>query len=88
VRSLKETVRHLDAYVTRQIGADGTPGLALAVTDREHLLHSATFGYADVTAKTPVTAEHLFEIGSIGKSFTSIALPSFRRRAGSTFKLR
>ncbi len=50
------------------------PGLALAITDRDRLLRVATFGYADLEAKLPVRPEHLFEIGSISKSFTAIAL--------------
>jgi CubicO group peptidase (beta-lactamase class C family) len=71
---LHDVVESIEAFVRRQMRADGTPGLALAVTDREGLLHTATFGFAEVGAKAPVTPHHLFEIGSIGKSFTSIAL--------------
>ncbi len=69
-----------DAYariadqITRRMQIDGTPGLALAITDHERLLHVASFGYADVAAQAPVTPETLFEIGSIGKSFAAIVL--------------
>jgi D-alanyl-D-alanine carboxypeptidase len=71
---LHDVIDPIDAFVRRQMQADGTPGLVLAVTDRDQLLHTATYGYADLSAKTPVTPDHLFEIGSIGKSFTCIAL--------------
>ena len=50
------------------------PGIALAVTDRERVIHVATSGFADVAAGQPVTPETLFETGSIGKSFTAVAL--------------
>jgi D-alanyl-D-alanine carboxypeptidase len=49
-------------------------GLAVALTDRERLLHVTTAGYADLAAKKPITPETYFEVGSIGKSFTAIAL--------------
>ncbi len=54
--------------------ASAAPGLALAVTERDRLVHVAAYGYADVAAQKPVTPDTLFEIGSIGKSFTAIAL--------------
>ncbi len=52
----------------------GLPGATILVTDRERTLHLATHGYANLDAREPVRPEHLFEIGSIGKSFTAIAL--------------
>ena len=64
----------LDAFVAGRMDADGTPGVSLALTDREHVLHVGTYGQADLAAGTPVAAEVLFEIGSIGKSFTADAL--------------
>ena len=54
------------------------PGLALAITDREKLLRLATFGYADLAAARPVRADTMFEVGSIGKSFTNVALLQLR----------
>src|SRR5829696_10491313 len=64
----------LDRIIERRMDADNTPGLALALTDRERTLRVATYGFADLAARTPVTPDTLFEIGSIGKSFTSLAL--------------
>jgi CubicO group peptidase (beta-lactamase class C family) len=64
----------LDRIVERRMAADNTPGLALALTDRERTLRVATHGFADLAARTPVTPDTLFEIGSTGKSFTSVAL--------------
>jgi CubicO group peptidase (beta-lactamase class C family) len=46
--------------------------LTLGVTDRDETLAVRTYGFADLASQEPVTPETLFEIGSIGKSFTAI----------------
>src|SRR5262245_11539001 len=50
------------------------PGFVVGVTDRGKTLAVFTHGYADVRSKTPVTSQTLFELGSVSKSFTAIAL--------------
>lgn len=65
-------------FATARMREANTPGMALAITSRERLLHAATFGFANLHVKRPVTADTLFEIGSISKSFTSIALLQLR----------
>ena len=72
--SLERAFEEIDRYVERRISEVNMPGMALAVTDRERLLRVATFGYADLAAGTPVQPGSMFEIGSIGKSFTNVAL--------------
>ncbi len=64
----------LDEYVRRRFGSAREPGLALALTDRERTLHAAVYGYADLPSLSPVTPETLFEIGSIGKTFTAVLI--------------
>lgn len=70
----QEAFARLDGYIEQKMQADQIPGLALALTDREHLLRVSTYGFADLAARAPVTPETVFAIASIGKSFTSIAL--------------
>src|SRR5215467_3440489 len=64
----------LESAIRKQMDAQNIPGLALALTDRTQTLWVTTRGYADLKAKIPVTEDTRFAIGSIGKSFTSIAL--------------
>lgn len=54
--------------------ADGGPGIAIGINDRERLLGVVVHGYADLKTKQPVTADTKFAIGSISKSFTAVAL--------------
>lgn len=71
---LEAAFARLDEFIKQKMAATNTPGLSLSLTDREITLHIACYGDANVDAGRPVTPETLFEIGSIGKSFTNIAL--------------
>src|SRR6266704_1067760 len=70
--------KRLDEFVRREMREQKIPGVSLALTDRQRLLHVATYGYASLEARRPLTPDHLLEIGSITKSFTSIALLQLR----------
>ena len=62
----------LDRFIRAYLPAMNAPGLTLALTHARDTVHTAGYGYADLSAKTAVTAEHLFEIGSITKSFVAV----------------
>jgi CubicO group peptidase (beta-lactamase class C family) len=74
----QEAFIRLDQFIEQKMQATNIPGMAVALTDREKTLRVSTYGFADMAAQTPVTPDTLFEIGSIGKSFTSIALLQLR----------
>jgi CubicO group peptidase (beta-lactamase class C family) len=57
------------------------PGASVALTDRERTLYAAGIGSSDPVAGIPVDTGHLFQIGSISKSFTAIALLQQRDEA-------
>jgi CubicO group peptidase (beta-lactamase class C family) len=69
-----EAFRTIDQVVRVAMEEEGTPGLALAITSEDRLLYVGHYGYADLTHRTPVTDQTLFQIGSISKSFTALAL--------------
>ena len=76
--SLEKAFEAIDLYAEHRMREVNMPGLALAVTDREKLLRVAAFGHADLAAGKPVQPGSMFEIGSIGKSFTNVALMQLR----------
>src|SRR5919198_1410510 len=49
-------------------------GVSIALTGREELVGVVPVGSADLESREPLTEDHLFQIGSVGKSFTAIAL--------------
>lgn len=66
VEALDAAFSRLDQEIEGQLAAHGTPGLSLAVTDRERTLKVGTYGFADLAAQARVTPETVFEIGSRG----------------------
>jgi CubicO group peptidase (beta-lactamase class C family) len=62
------------AYVDRHRARFATPGLALGLTDASRYLGEVLDGDANVDARTPVASHHRFQIGSISKGFTALAI--------------
>jgi len=72
--TLHRAVEQIESYINRDMMENNTPGFAIAVTDREGIIYRSFFGYADLKKRQQVTEETLFQIGSISKSFTALAL--------------
>ena len=66
--------RILTDYLRRWLAAAPSAGLAISVTDRQRTLYAAGLGYAELASRRPVTADTTFQIGSIGKSMTALAV--------------
>ena len=64
----------LDEEIEAQRADGSIPGLVLAVTDRDRLLFDARHGVAELGAGRPLEPGTLFEIGSIGKTFTALII--------------
>lgn len=71
---LRPAFARIDRFVEQAMAAQRTPGMALALVDRRGVLTVRSYGYAELERRLPVTADTRFEIGSISKSFTAIAL--------------
>jgi CubicO group peptidase (beta-lactamase class C family) len=72
--TVQEALDAIDAYAPQAMAEQGTPGLSVAITDRTHTVHILTLGYANVDARTPVTAATRFAIGSLTKAMTALSL--------------
>jgi D-alanyl-D-alanine carboxypeptidase len=62
----------LDPFIARYMKAMNAPGMTLALARRGGTPRIATFGYSDLETKEAVTPQHLFQVGSISKSFVAL----------------
>jgi CubicO group peptidase (beta-lactamase class C family) len=82
VFSVKQAARHdysaaleaLQAYAPRELKTIGLPGMTLCVVDADGFVALATFGWADVDRRVPVSTANLFQIGSISKAFAALTI--------------
>jgi CubicO group peptidase (beta-lactamase class C family) len=67
------TIANLQSAIEAVLQETRTPGAAIAIVSRDKVEWVAGIGKADVAANKMVTAETLFRIGSISKSFAALA---------------
>jgi D-alanyl-D-alanine carboxypeptidase len=67
-------VADIAAYAGRHVSVHGLPGLTLSLAARDGFTAILQFGQADVERGVAVGPDHLFQIGSISKSFTAICI--------------
>jgi len=70
----REAYDRLDQYTVSKMQESNSVGMSVALTDRDELLRVSTFGISDLAGQHPVTQDTLYEIGSIGKTLTSVLL--------------
>lgn len=71
---LGPAIRRIEFYADGHWDVLETPGLAIGLTDRDRCLGTVVRGLASIEAGSPVLPEHRFQIGSISKGFTAMAL--------------
>ena len=73
------------AYAEAHLRYFGLPGMTLGLTTPDGFSTTLEFGYANAEARTPITPDTLFQIGSISKVMTASLLHQFA--AEGRFKL-
>lgn len=71
----------LAALEARRLEHD-IPGLGFTLVTRTHVLWTGGLGFADRRSRQPVTADTVFRIGSITKSFTALGLLMLEESGG------
>jgi CubicO group peptidase (beta-lactamase class C family) len=68
----------LDQYVAQYMQDMNAPGLVLALADADGVQRVRAYGVEDLQRRTPLSADRLFHIGSISKSFVALCLLQLR----------
>ncbi len=64
----------LDTFTAAYMRTMNAPGMTQALTDAAATIRTAAYGFSNVDLKAPVTIDHLFQIGSITKSFVALIM--------------
>ena len=68
------TTASLNALATAFVDGLAAPGVSIGIVKDGRVVHTLAAGSADPAGHTPMRTDHLFEIGSISKSFTALAV--------------
>ena len=68
---LQEGLKNLCSQIEEKCKEHNIPGLAIAIAERDKIVLSRVFGFADRNKMIPVTEDTIFPIGSSSKPFTS-----------------
>ena len=76
--SLSSAFADIDRAFEQFAAREHVPGAAWGIVVNGQLVHTGTVGLRDVAAKSPVTADTVFRIASMTKSFTAMAILKLR----------
>jgi CubicO group peptidase (beta-lactamase class C family) len=65
---------NVDDFLKAELTRQKIPGMAVAVMQGGKVVKAAGYGYANLELKVPVTADTVFQLGSVGKQFTAGAV--------------
>lgn len=74
VRNYSKAVGAVRAKIENNLGANERPGYAIALVEGDHPVWSGNYGMEDRDKAIPVSDKTIFELGSISKLFTCVAV--------------
>jgi len=73
-----EAFARLDHFVPDYLQSMNAPGLTLCLADADGVQRVCSYGFDELTQRTPLGSGKLFQIGSISKSFLGLCLMQLR----------
>lgn len=69
-----DKILKIEQFVEEQMEISKIPGISIVVVEKGKTVYQKGFGYANVKEKTPVTSSTQFELASLSKAFTGLAI--------------
>jgi CubicO group peptidase (beta-lactamase class C family) len=70
----RDLIAALSEFVPVDMQTRNTPGVSIALGRQGRLIWRAAFGSADLARGTPMSVDHVFKSGSVGKTITGTAI--------------
>jgi len=67
-------ISELGAHLTGRKNRDRVPGVAVAVRNGHQVVHLNGYGYANLETGAKITLDTIFDLGSLSKQFTALAV--------------
>jgi len=77
-QTISSAIPAIDSIYKTYAAAHHIPGLVYGIVADGRLIHTGAFGYANIAQKIPATAQSVYRIASMTKSFTAMAILSLR----------
>ena len=72
--SYKNQIKDIESLLQKQVDTNIYPGMSVSIIYKDQVLIEKGFGFANIEWGAKATSDTVFEIGSITKSFTGIAV--------------
>ena len=69
-----DRLQRIDSAVEREIEAGKLPGAVALVMKDGHIVYHKSFGFADISSRSPMRNDSIFRIASMTKAITSVAV--------------
>ncbi|KAM3539820.1 hypothetical protein ARSEF1564_007261 [Beauveria bassiana] len=73
-RSIQQRLDALEPVIKRICAVAGTPGISIGISRNGQVAHRASYGLADIEAKSPATSKTVYPIGTMAKALTASAV--------------
>lgn len=78
--SSPDLLAEIDAFIWERMARRHIPGIAACIVDRDQVIWSECYGWADIESRVPMSLSSIQNIASISKTVTSTAVMQLQQR--------
>lgn len=73
-KDLEKAVKYIGSWLPFRFGRVEIPGMVVGIAHKGKIIFKGAYGYANLETKEKMTANHVFRIASLSKTFTATAI--------------